>query len=178
MIYLVQWMVFEVLPLPVITRRFQVVGAACRLVGCLVSVGVMSVELRASETSNREVLALLWAVSALTALLIGNVAREWMFEICSSVANLLGDAFHRAGVTLGGRTFLEVHYPTKTWARWECGADEFSYEWTEPTGRCNRVEVQFRASPGQNLEESGPVIRVITAPRATSHEQDWHNVAD
>jgi hypothetical protein len=85
------------------------------------------------------------------------------------MANLMGRAFHRDGVTLAGRTFLEIHYPTMTWVRCECGADGFSYEWTEPTGRCNRVDVQFRAIYGRNVEKWRPVIRVITAPRINSN---------
>ena len=165
---LVRWVVLEVLPLPMSTRGSDVVGAACRLVGCGVSLGILSVELRASATSHGEALALLWAGSALMAVLIGNIAREWMFGVCSSVATWTGHAFHREGVTLGGRTFLEIHYPTMTWARCECGADEYSYEWTEPTGRCNRVDVQLRSNSGQNVEELRSVVRVITAPRMTS----------
>jgi hypothetical protein len=101
----------------------------------------------------------------LTAVLIGNIAREWMFGVCTSVATLMGRAFYRAGVTIGGRTFLEIHYPTMTWLRCECGADGFSCEWTEPTGRCNRVDVRFRANYGRNLKKECPVIQVTTAPR-------------
>jgi hypothetical protein len=164
----VRWVVFEVLPLPMSTRAYHVVGVVCRLVGCGVSFGVLTVELQASAGSHGDVLALLWASSALTAVLIGNIAREWMFWVCTSVANFMGHAFHRVGVTLGGRTFLEIYYPTMTWVRCECGAGEFSYEWTEPTGRCNRVDVQFRASSGRNVEKWRPAIRVTTAPRIIS----------
>jgi hypothetical protein len=165
---LVRWVVLEVLPLPMSTRGSDVVGAACRLVGCGVSLGILSVELRASATLHGEALALLWAGSGLTAVLIGNIARELMFVLCSSVATWMGHAFHRDGVTLGGRTFLEIHYPAMTWVRCECGADEFSYEWTEPSGRCNRVDVQFHQSSGQHVEEPRAVIRMTTAPRMTS----------
>jgi hypothetical protein len=126
------------------------------------------VELQASAPLHGEVLALLWTGSALTAVLIGNIARELMFGVCSSVATWMGHAFHRDGVTLGGRTFLEIHYPEMTWVRCECAVDEFSYEWTEPTGRCNRVDVRFRPNSGQAMDELRPVVRVITAPRMTS----------
>lgn len=162
---LVRWFVFEVLPLPIGTRGSAVVATACRLLSCAVSIGVLSVALQASAISHGEVLVLLWVGSALTAVLIGNVARELLFSVCSSMANSMGHAFRRDGITLGGRAFLETHYPTKTWARWESGAGEFSCEWTEPTGRCNRVEVEFHSIPGQNAEKLRPVIRVITAPR-------------
>jgi hypothetical protein len=162
---LVRWVVFEVLPLPMSTTGYHVVGVACRVAGCGVSLGVLAVALRASAGSHGEELVLLWAGSALTALLIGNVAREWMFAVCTSVATFMGHAFHRAGVTLGGRSFLETHYPTMTWVRCECKADEFSYEWTEPTGRCNRVEIQLRGNSGRDAEKWRPVVRVMTAPR-------------
>ena len=69
-ICLLRWVVFEVLPLPKSTRGYHVVGATCRLVGCGVSFGILSVALQARATSHGEVLALLWAASALTALLI------------------------------------------------------------------------------------------------------------
>jgi hypothetical protein len=143
---LVRWVSFEVLPLPVSTRAYHLAGMACRLVGCGVSFGILSLEVQASATSHGELLVVLWAGSALIALLIGNIAREWMFGVCASVATWIGHAFPRDGITLGGRTFLEIHYPTKTWIRYECGAGDFSYEWTELTGRCNRVEVRFRVN--------------------------------
>lgn len=165
---LVRWLVFEVLPLPLSTRGYHAVGAACRFVGCAASLGILSVALRASAASHGEMLALLWAASALTALLIGNIAREFMFGLCASMATWMGHAFQRCGVTLGGRIFLEVHYPSMTWLRWECGADEFSYEWTEPTGRCNRIDVRFRRACSENLKQLRPVIRVFTAPRIES----------
>jgi hypothetical protein len=77
----------------------------------------------------------------------------------------MGHIFCRGGVTLGGRTFLEIHYPSMTWLRCECGTDELSYEWTEPTGRCSRIDVQFGANSRQAVKELRPVIRMITAPR-------------
>jgi hypothetical protein len=153
---LARWFAFEVLPLPMSTKGYHVVGVACRLVACGVSLGILSVALQASTMAHGKALALLWAGSALTALLIGNIAREFMFVVCSSVTTWMGHAFHRDGVTLGGRTFLEIHDPTMTWIRCECGADEFSCEWTEPSGRCNRVDVQLRANR---------LIRVTTAPK-------------
>ena len=165
---LMRWVVFEVLPLPMSARRSNIVGAACRLVGCAVSIGILSVELQASATAHGALLALLWVFSTLTAVLIGNIAREATFTLCLSAANLMGRAFHREGVTLSGRIFREIHYPTMTWARWESGVHEFSYEWTEATGRCNRIEVKHPASPGQTVESLRPLIRVITAPRMTS----------
>ena len=166
---LVRWALFEVLPLPLSKRGYRVMGVACRLVACGVSVGILSVELRASATSHGEKLALLWAVSALTAVLIGNIIRELMFGICSSVVTFLGHAFYRDGVTLGGRTFVEIHYPTMTWARCECGADEISYEWTEPTGRCSRIDIQLRPNSSHNVDITQRVIRITTAPRLRFH---------
>jgi hypothetical protein len=147
------------------TSGCHVAAAACRLAGCGVTLGILAVELQASARLHGEALVLLWAVSALTAMLIGNIAREWMFGACSSVATLMGRAFQRDGVTLAGRTFMEIHYPTTTWVRCECGTDGFSFEWTDPSGRCNRVEVKFRANCGRNPQARRPVVRVITAPR-------------
>ena len=171
-ICLMRWVVFEVLPLPMGTGSFQIIALACRLVGCGASFGILLVQLQASATAHGGVLALLWSGAALTAVLIGNVAREVMFGGCSLVANWMGHAFQRDGVTLGGRTFREIHYPTMTWARWERGADDFSYEWTEPTGRCSRVDVQFRANAGRYVAQRQPVIRVTTAPRQPQCNHD------
>jgi hypothetical protein len=165
---LVRWVLFEMLPLPLSTRGHHALGVVCRLVGCAASWGILSVALRASAASHGEMLALLWAASALTAVLIGNVAREFMYGLCASMATWLGHAFQRCGVTLGGRIFLEVHYPSRTWLRYEYGADEFSYEWTEPTGRCNRIDVLFRRTCCENGRQWRPVIRVFTAPRLES----------
>lgn len=57
------------------------------------------------------------------ALLIGNIAREWTFALCSGVATACGYKFQTKGITRGGRMFLEIHYPKGTWLRCECGAD-------------------------------------------------------
>ena len=157
---LMRWLVFEVLPLPMSTTGYDVVAVACRLIACGISLGILSVALQASAMAHGKALALLWAASALTALLIGNIVREFMFTVCASVVTWMGRVFHRRGVTLGGRTFLEIHDPTMTWVRCECGPDEFSCEWTEPSGRCNRVDVQLHANR----------IRVTTAPRINPTE--------
>lgn len=141
-ICLVRWVSFEVLPLPLSMRSYHLVGLVCRLIGCGVCFGILSLAVQTSSTSHGKLLVALWAGSALTALFIGNIAREWMFGVCTSVATWIGHTFHREGVTLGGRTFLEVHFPAKTWIRYECGADEFSCEGTEPTGRCHRIDVR------------------------------------
>lgn len=162
---LVRWVVFEVLPLPLSTVGHRGVGIACRFVGCAVSIAVLSVALQASAGSHGELLALLWAGAALTALFIGNVAREWTFAICTALATWTGHAFRRDGVTLGGRAFLELHYPRSTRIRCECADDEFSYEWTEPTGRCSRIDVRLRPSRGRNMQRQRPVVRLTTAPR-------------
>ncbi|HTC54751.1 MAG TPA: hypothetical protein VK700_22640 [Steroidobacteraceae bacterium] len=167
-ICLLRWVVCELLPLPMSTRAHHLVAAACRLAGCAVAVGILSVELQRSGASHGLVLACLWTGSALTAVLIGNIARELLFALSTSVATLLGQVFQRDGATLGGRTFLEVHYPTMTWIRCECADDEFTCEWTEPTGRCNRVEIQLRANSGRAVETPRSVIRVMTAPRMSA----------
>ena len=168
---LVRWVLFEFLPLPSRARGYQMAGVMCRLSGCGACVGILSVALRARAASHGEMLALLWGGSALTAILIGNIAREVMFGLCASVSTWLGHVFQRGGVTLGGRNFLEIHYPSMTWLRWECGADEISCEWTEPTGRCNRVDVQWCRGSCSNVELR-PLIRVITAPRIHFPQQD------
>ncbi len=157
-IYCIRWAVCEFLPLPWSSGSSQIVSMACRLVGCAAALGILSVELEASAGSHGAVLAMLWAGSAVTAVLIGNVAREWTFAFCSSVATWMGHAFHRKGFTLDGLSFLEIHYPSMTWVRCEYAADELSCEWTEPTGRCNRIEVLLRP----------PAIRILTAPRTGS----------
>ena len=88
-----------------------------------------------------------------------------MFGVVSLVANVMGRVFHRSGVTLGGHTFEEIHYPSMTRARLEWGVDEFSYEWTETTGRCIRIDVEYRACLGQTAGGLRPVIQVTMAPR-------------
>jgi hypothetical protein len=165
---LIRWVVFEVLPVPVSTGGYQVVGAACRLISCGVTFRILSMEVQASADSHGGVWALLWMASGLTAVLIGNIAREWLFGVCSSLATFTGHSFQREGVTLSGRAFLEVHYPAMTWVRCESKADEFSCEWTEATGRCNRIDLQLRANGGGNAAILRPEIRVTTAPRITA----------
>jgi hypothetical protein len=141
-IRLLTWIAFEFLPLHVGPTGFRALATICRLAGCGVALGILSVELRGSVSSGAVMLVLVWVGSALTAVLIGNFTKEWTFELCSRLVTLSGRMFFRTGVTLGGRAFLEVHYPRGTWLRCEFGAAVSVYEWTDPNGRCNRLETK------------------------------------
>jgi len=160
----VRWFALEFLPLRIAARASDIAGAVCRFVGCGVALGVLSVEIQMRAMAHGVTVTLLWFGSALTALFIGNFVREWMFAFCSRVANLCGYAFRRRGVTLGGQTFSEICYPKGTWLRCECGATGASYEWTQPDGSCNRVEVLLGARAGRKERMLPPVVRVVTAP--------------
>lgn len=164
-IRLLRWIAFEFLPLRVGAMGFPALATVCRLAGCGVALGILSVELRGSATSGAVMLILVWTGSALTAVLIGNCAREWTFELCSRLVTLSGHTFCRTGVTLGGRAFLEVHYPRGTWLRCEFGAAGSVYEWTDENGRCNRLETRLRLDASQGAYTSWPMIRLITAPQ-------------
>jgi hypothetical protein len=150
-IRLLRWIAFEFLPLRVGAGGFPGLATVCRLAGCGVALGILSVELRGSATSGAATLILFWTGSALTAVLIGNCAREWTFELCSRLVTLSGHTFCRTGVTLGGRAFLEVHYPRGTWLRCEFGAADSVYEWTDRNGRCKRLEIQPRLDSGRKF---------------------------
>jgi hypothetical protein len=163
-IRLLRWIAFEFLPLRLGAIGFRALATVCRLVGCGVALGILSVELRASATPGVAMLVLVWVASALTAVLIGNFAREWTFELGSRLVTSSGHTFCRTGVTLGGRAFLEIHYPGGTWLRCEFGPADSVYEWTDPNGRCNRLETRPRLNTDQSPYASSPMIRVITAP--------------
>ena len=162
---MIGWLLFEFLPLRAEEPSiFGVVGTACRLIGCGVALGILTTELQASTGCHGAELLVLRGGSALTALFIGNFAREWAFAFCAALANFFGRTFRRAGTTLDGRTFLEIHYPKGTWLRCEYSRTQLSYEWTEPNGRCNRLEARFRAVGNRNTPILQPSIRFYAAP--------------
>lgn len=163
-IRLLRWIAFEFLPLRAEARAFRVLGTVCRLAGCGVALGILSVELRESATARGAMLVLVWAGSALTAILIGNFAKEWAFELCSRLVTLSGHTFCRTGVTLGGKAFLEVHYPRGIWLRCEFGPTGSVYEWNDANDRCNRVETEPCPDTSQSAYTLWPVIRVNKVP--------------
>jgi hypothetical protein len=165
LIRLLTWIAFEFLPLRAEASAFRVLGTVCRLAGCGVALGILSVELRESVTTRGAMLVLVWAVSAPTAVLIGNFAKEWTFELCSRLVTLSGRTFFRTGVTLGGRAFLEVHYPRGIWLRCEFGPAGSVYEWNDANGCCNRLETEPCPDAGQSAYTLWPVIRVNKVPR-------------
>lgn len=75
-------------------------------------------------------------VAVLTAILLGNVTKEFAFDVFARLTLWSGRTFVRGGLTASGKTFWEVQFKDGTWMRCE----------TESTqsicGRCNRLEVR------------------------------------
>ena len=81
------------------------------------------------------------AIASLTAVLFGNVAKELAFDLAARLTLWRGRPFVRNGRTVGGKTFWEVQFTGGTWMRFETASRQVICEWTEPDGRCNRLEV-------------------------------------
>jgi hypothetical protein len=103
-------------------------------------------ELRNGMLPNPTAAVIQFGVACLTAILFGNVAKEFAFELCARLVNWSGRSFVRNGLTLGGNTYCEIQFSDGTWMRSEMGPAGTFYEWTEPDGRCSRIALLDRMS--------------------------------
>jgi hypothetical protein len=140
-----KWFVHEFLLLTVRSPAVSRLTGLCRVAGCLVIVLSLRVELRDGLLPSTTAALIQLGVSGLTAVLLGNVAEEFAFDLCARFIVWSGRAFLRTGLTVGGKTSREIHFRDGTWMRSETASTWTSCEWTEPDGRCNRVELRASA---------------------------------
>jgi hypothetical protein len=94
-------------------------------------------------------------VAVLTAVLFGNIAKEFAFDLCARLILWSGRSFVRNGLTVGGKTFSEIQFRDGTWVRSETGSTGTFCEWRQQDGRCNRFEVRSIARGGRDAFEDG-----------------------
>ena len=150
-----RWFVHEALPFAVHPPASSLIAAGCRGVGCCAMATVLYVELRNGLAPSAPLAVAQLAMSALIAVLLGNIVRECAFEVCSALTTYSGRAFFREGITVAGARFEEVHYPGGTWFRCESGSEVVTCEWTEPDGRCSQIEIRAEAE-GMTCYTSAP----------------------
>ena len=137
-----KWFVHEFLLLTVRPAAGLRLASLCRVIGCVVIVASLRVELRDGLLPNTTGAAIQLGVAGLTAILFGNVAKEFAFDVFARLTLWSGRTFVRNGLTASGKTFWEVQFRDGTWMRCETESTETICEWTVPDGRCNRLEVR------------------------------------
>ncbi len=142
---LLRWFAHEFLLLTFAPAAGSRLANLCRLIGCLVILESLRAELRAGLLPNVTTAAIQLGLAALTAILFGNVAKEVAFDLAERFTVWWGRAFVRTGVTVNGGTFWEIQFRDGTWMRYETGASQAICEWTEPDGRCKRLELRVVA---------------------------------
>lgn len=140
-----RWFAREFLALAPATAAESRLAVVSRVLGCAVIAVSLRAELQAGLLPTAPAAAIQLALAALTAVLFGNVAKELGLDLVARLATWRGREFVREGITLGGRTFWEVQFTDGTWARCETEPSRLTCEWTEPDGRCKRLEL--RAAP-------------------------------
>jgi len=148
-----KWFVHEFLLLTLRPAAGSRLANLCRVIGCFVIVASLRTELRYGLLPNITAAVIQLVAAGLTAILFGNAAKELAFDLTGRFAIWWGRAFVRSGLTIGGKTFWEVQFGDGTWIRCEREPMQAVYEWTEPDGRCNRLEVR---SP--DLEKNPPYL--------------------
>ena len=128
-----------------------VIGAACRLIGCIATLLVVRFELGRGLLSPSPLAVLQITLACVAAVLIGNVVKECAFALSERVVNGLGHPFFRTTRTLRGRLVSEIHHPDGTWFRYETWKDGAAWEWTERDGSCVRIE-----SPAMTIVRATP----------------------
>jgi len=136
-----KWFVHEFLLLVIRPAAGAGLAWLCRLVGCLVTAMSLGAELREGMLPNHAAAVIQFGLAALTAILLGNVAKEVAFDLCARCVVWSGRAFVRNGLTASGKTFWEIQFRDGTWLRCEAGGASTSCEWTEPDGQCTRLEL-------------------------------------
>lgn len=102
----------------------------------------LRVELRDGLLPDTTAAAIQVGVASLTSILFGNVAKEFAFDLFARFTLWSGRTYVRNGLTASGKTFWEVQFADGTWMRCERESTKAICEWTEPDGRCNRLEVR------------------------------------
>ncbi len=154
----VRWFAHEFLGIGGMGEHHPILSASVRLLGCLTTYIILRVELRNGVTT--DVLSALsyLSLAGLSAVFIGHSAREMGFCLCRALVNTTGRVFCRCGLTLNGSTFHEAHYPDGTWMRCESRERSTICEWTDPLGRCHRIEVRPRRQEPRPTHGRAPAI--------------------
>jgi hypothetical protein len=137
-----KWFVHEFLLLTVRPAAGSRLAGLCRVIGCAAVVASLRVELRDGLLPNTTGAAIQLGVAVLTAILLGNVAKEFAFDVFARLTLWSGRTFVRSGLTASGKTFWEAQFRDGTWMRCETESTQSICEWTERDGRCNRLEVR------------------------------------
>jgi len=137
-----KWFVHEFLLLTIRPAAGSRLAALCRVIGCLVVVVSLRAELQDGLLPGNVAAATQLGAAGLTAILFGNVAKEFAFDLAARLTNWRGHAFVRNGLTVGGNPYWQTQFRDGTWMRCETEAARMICEWTEADGRCNRLEVQ------------------------------------
>jgi hypothetical protein len=158
-----KWFAHEFLLLSIRPLAASIPASLCRLIGCTVVVAILHVELQNGLVPNTLAAIAQCVVVGLTAILFGNVAKEFAFDLCARFVTWSGRPFPRRGLTVTGRKFYEIHYRDGTWTRHETGSAGTFCEWTEPDGCCNRIEV--RPIPVLKRVQGPPHLHANSADR-------------
>lgn len=148
-----KWFLHEFLLLAFRAAAGSRLTGLCRITGCLVIVLTLHAELQNGLLPNTTAALIQVGVAVLTAILFGNIAKEFAFDLCARLILWSGRSFVRNGLTVGGKTFWEIQFRDGTWVRNETGSTETFCEWTQPDGRCNRFEVRLIARGGRDVFE-------------------------
>lgn len=141
-----KWFVHEFLLLTIRPAAGSRFANLCRVIGCVVIVASLRVELRDGLLPDTTAAIIQAGVASLTAILLGNIAKEFAFDLFARLTLWSGRTFVRNGLTVSGGTFWEVQFRDGTWIRCETASTQATCEWTEPDGCCNRLEVRDPAS--------------------------------
>lgn len=93
------------------------------------------------------------ALAGITAVLIGNVVKEFAFALSDLAMTAAGRPFARKTVTLTGRRVAEISFPGGTWIRQESWHGGAAWAWTERDGSCTRIE-----SPAMTVSRTTPKV--------------------
>lgn len=140
-LYALKWFVREFLVLTLGPAAGSRLANVCRVAGCVVIVASLRVTLRNGLLPNTAAAVIQLGAAGLTAILFGNVAKEFAFDLAARFTLWRGRAFVRRGVTVGGRTFWEIQFRGGTWMRCETDLTRATCEWLDPDGRCKRLEL-------------------------------------
>jgi len=137
-----KWFAHEFLLLTIRPAAGSRVASVCRVIGCVVIVASLRVGLRGGLLPDTAAAVIQVAIASLTAILLGNVAKEFAFDLFARLTVWSGRTFVRTGLTSSGKSFWEAQFRDGTWMRCETQSTQAVCEWTQRDGRCNRLEVR------------------------------------
>lgn len=135
------------------TSLSSVLGAVCRLSGCLAAALMVRICLSHGWLASTPLALLQMVATLLLSVLIGDAVKEFAFALCETLVTACGRPFFRSSLSVTGKRITEVWLPGGLWVRCETWRTGASLAWTGADGSCTSIQMpsmKLARAPGSS----------------------------